>query len=138
MRLLPIILILLLSGCRSNDGGYRGPAKYDMAVRDAINVAISELQPVTDRQLAWKWDKWSWRVTLKPADGRTRRGSPYFLRGSEHWCGYYQNGEIIIPDGAAWETVVHEAGHLVLHKNGYLLQNHHKQFAAFFNKWSCP
>ena len=142
MKYLLICLILVgFSGCRTGggSGGYFGPPQYEMAVRDAINTAIAELQPVTDRELVFRWDKWRYGVKLVPKTGQSRRGSPFIEINGTPYCGYYSQSVIYFADGVAWETVVHEAGHLVLDRNGYPVQNHHDMFPAFFmKKWTCP
>ncbi len=97
-HLLICLIIVGFSGCRTGggSGGYSGPPKYEMAVRDAINTAIAELQPVTDRELVFKWDRWRYGVKLVQKTGQSRRGSPFIEIGGTTFCGYYSQSVIYL------------------------------------------
>ena len=142
--LLCLILTLGLAGCvgpfARDRGGYHGPAKYEQAFRDAINVAIAELQPLTDKELVFKWDKWPINVRFSPTVGQSGRGEKFIKYGDNIVCGYYHYGKIYVPDPVSWDVIVHETGHLVLDKNGIQDDDgnlHHNMFPDFFKKWSC-
>jgi hypothetical protein len=59
-KLLPIFLLIALSGCASLRGGhewYRGPAHLKGPTEAAINTAIAELPSEVKRPLKFRWDK---------------------------------------------------------------------------------
>lgn len=132
-----VILVLAFCSCSSdNGGGYSGPANLQTQVHDGINIAIANLQPMTQKDLVWKWDKWNIRVNTHPVSS-VWQGREQFELGGHEYCGYHRQGTLHFPPNPYPSAVIHEAGHMVLYKNGLDPDPTHQIYREFWNRFTC-
>lgn len=136
-----IVLLLLGSGCstlRGSKGGYSGPPHLEHHSKDAINAGIHAFREHYGLDLKWKWDEWPVRVKTHPVVAERGRNVFIAYPGPqyEYVGAYYQSatGTVHVPErGLKRDTLVHEFGHALLHKNGYGAgTDHHEKYRWFF------
>lgn len=134
--------LLGVSGCSifrdGSKGGYHGPEHLKWHTIDAVDSAIKAFAEHYGLHL--KWDRHRRSLTVKTVPVvKTVRGIPliaspnpaYPLVGAYYLAGTYT---IVVPEtGLQRDSLVHEAGHFVLHINGYGAgHDHHDKYHWFF------
>jgi len=141
-----ILYILLISsnftltGCRSNDGGYRGPDSLKWHSISAMEIAVAELNAMYGLGLEVK-ERWVRVREVSPIG--TQGGYPIIAYPLGGHVGAYTDPnkmEAVVPDrGLTKNTLIHEMGHLALY--AHLIRSadkddHHRRYPRFFRKYT--
>jgi hypothetical protein len=136
-RLLPVIVLLALAGCKSSGSRswYSGPAELKAQTQDAINTALAELPRDVKRPLKWDWSRNRVTVRIVEPTGRVR-GWPTVTNPhtGEQVYGYAVGSEITLPRGFERRTLIHECGHVVMYANGFPDWEYHHTL-PFFDRY---
>lgn len=138
-QILICAMLATLTSCaiirRSHDW-YHGPEHLRDPLRDAINLALTELPREIDRPLQWDWNRDRASIRLVTPAGH-HNGIPYLYIDTRRAYGYTLGNQIVLPHGFRPGTLRHEAGHRVLTASGIIDRTgefHHNLAPQFFRR----
>jgi hypothetical protein len=131
-------LLLTLTACQNSGSRdwYSGPPEWRPYIEHGIRAALNEMPKEIGRPLKWDWGKdriKAVRVTPAGHNG----GLPWIYDSNGKPCGGYTLGSTVyLPAGCLDGVSTHEAGHVVLTRNGIEGSTHHAIAPKFFKHYT--